>query len=303
MPPGNATKASDLNRPMNHPMRECLAALALLVVVCPASADDCGLLWRVESGDAPASHVFGTIHSEDPRVVDLSEPVVEAFESADIYAMEMIPDFQAIAELTRAMHFQDQRNLRGVLGDALYSEAVEALSGRGIGEGLALKMKPWAVTVMLSFPQPETGMFLDVMLLNRALADGKRTVGLEKVSEQLAFFTGLTMEEQITLLKTTLRHEGEIDATMERLVKAWLSRDPAALSELSNSYLDDLPGDLAARFREQAIDRRNHRMAEGVKPLLASGNAFVAVGALHLYGEEGLLELLRDGGHRVSCVY
>lgn len=303
MPHGNATKDAALNASVRSLLRDGLLALALLCFVSPSLAESCGLLWRVEAGEADPSHVFGTIHSEDPRVVDLPRPVSEAFGSADIYAMEMIPDFQAMTELVRAMHFQDQRNLKDVLGEELYREVAGALSRRGVGEGLALKMKPWAVAVTLSFPQPETGQFLDIVLFNRALADGKETVGLEKASEQLAFFAGLSMRDQVALLEATLKHEDELDETMENLVKAWLSRDPDALSKLSDSYLEELPGGLADRFREQAIDQRNHRMFEGAKPLVAEGNAFVAVGALHLYGEEGLLELFRKNGYAVTCVY
>lgn len=280
-----------------------LVVACLLLACNAAAAEQCGLLWRVEPANAPASHVFGTIHSEDPRVMDLPAPVSRAFQHADIYAMELIPDFQLMADLARAMHFQDQRNLKQVLENDVYRRAVDALSERGVGEGLAMKMKPWAVAVTLSFPQPETGVFLDMMLFNRAMSAGKRTVGLEEPEEQLAFFTGLSMAEQTTLLEATLGQTGEIEKTMDRLVRAWLSRDPGQLSAMSDEYLSDLPGELARRFREQAIDRRNHRMFEAMKPLLAEGNVFVAVGALHLYGDEGLLELLRGHGYEVSCVH
>lgn len=283
----------------------CLARLALaFLLVLPGivSADACGLLWRVEEEGA-ASHLFGTIHSEDPRVVDLPEPVLEAFQRADTYAMEMIPDFRVMSELVRAMHFQDQRNLREVLGDKLFRRTAAALSDHGVGKGLALKMKPWAVAVTLSFPRPETGLFLDIMLFNRAMAAGKKTVGLEDPAEQLAFFTGLSMEDQVRLLKVTLAQSDEIDRTMDRLIAAWLSRDPDRLSALSDTYLDELPGELAERFREQAIDRRNRRMFERMQPLLEKGGAFVAVGALHLYGEHGLLALLRRNGYSVECTY
>jgi uncharacterized protein YbaP (TraB family) len=300
---GNATKANDLKAVFRRVLQAGLVTLGLACFVTPALAESCGLLWRVEPEGIAPSHVFGTIHSEDARVVDLPEPVAEAFRSSDVYAMEMIPDFEAMSALTRAMHFQDQRNLKDVLDDELYREVTKALSKRGVGEGLALKMKPWAVMVTLSFPQPETGIFLDMMLFNRAMAGGKETVGLEDAEEQLAFFTGLSREEQITLLEATLDHQDEIDDTMERLVEAWLSRDPLALSRLSDTYLDELPDGLARRFREQAIDERNHRMIERAQPLVADGNAFIAVGALHLYGEEGLLELLQRHGYTVTCVY
>lgn len=302
MPYPNATQGASLN-PANVHRTAWLLAAVLAFLPTVAAAESCGLLWRIETRGASTSHLFGTVHSEDARVVDLPQPVVDAFKSSDVYAMEMIPDLQVITELFRAMHFQDQRNLKGVLGEDLFERATDALSEHGIGKGLAMKMKPWAVAVTLSFPRPETGQFLDIMLFNRAMAAGKRTVGLERADEQLAFFTDLSMAEQITLLEATLQHFGEIEETMNRVVEAWLSRDPEALTDLSQSYLSELPDEMADRFHEQAIDARNRRMFERMAPLLEAGNVFVAVGALHLYGDEGLLELLKENGHSVECIH
>lgn len=260
------------------------------------------MLWRVESG-GQVDHVFGTIHSEDPRVLDLGETTSEAFETADTYVMELIPDLGALAQIVRAMHFQDQRNLRSVLGEDLYQRTIEALSEHGIGKGLALKMKPWAVAVTLSFPRPESGMFLDMLFYSRAIQQQKKTVGLETVEEQLAFFQSLTHAEEIALLKATLANRHELEEATDSLIKAYLARQPERLEALSRTYLNELPGDLADRFRREAIVKRNVAMAERLGKQLQKGDVFAAIGALHLYGEKGVVNLLKQQGFEVSCVY
>lgn len=280
-----------------------LFAWAVLAPVSPSLADSgCGLLWRVET-PAGDSYLFGTVHSEDARVLELSEPADRAFEVADAFIMEMIPDLGAMTALVKAMHYQDQRNLRSELEEDLYRKVVEALAERGVGEGLAVKMKPWAVAVSLSFPMPESGMFLDMALYNRALRDGKTTEGLESVEEQLAFFRGLGHDEEIALLEAALDGAEHMEVAMQRLIEAYLERDPDRMMSLNREYLSELPEPLAQRFRRQAIIQRNHVMAERLAPHLEEGGVFAAVGALHLYGEEGLVSLLRERGYAVECEY
>ena len=289
--------------PIPRTARILLALAAVLALSAARAEETCGLLWRVDPPAAPPSHLFGTIHSEDPRVLTLGKPVEDAFKSADTFVMELIPDFGSTQKVFKQMYFQDQRNLKSVLDEKLYRQAVDALAEHGVGEGLAIKMKPWAVAVTLSFPRPESGLFLDLMLYNRALQADKHAVGLEHAEEQLTFFTGLSMDEQIELLRTTLDNRGNLGDSLDELIRAYLSRDPIALEKLDSQYMADLPKDLAGRFRRQAIVERNHRMVKRMQPELERGNAFVAVGALHLYGPEGLIDLLRQSGDKVQCVY
>lgn len=282
-----------------------LSLLAALVLASPAvlpAEEACGLLWRIQGG-AGVSHLYGTIHSEDPRVLGLEPPAERAFDTADTYVMEMLPDLGAMAELIRAMHYQDQRNLRDVLGEALFGEVADALAEHGVGEGLALKMRPWAAAVTLSFPRAESGMFLDLMLHSRAHRQEKEIAGLESVDEQLAFFRGLDEHEEIALLKASVASRDDRESAMEELIGAYLERRPERLLSLSERQLAELPEALGKRFHREIISERNRVMAERLETHLEEGGAFVAVGALHLYGEDGLVELLGQRGYTVECVY
>jgi uncharacterized protein YbaP (TraB family) len=89
----------------------------------------------------------------------------------------------------------------------------------------------------------------------------------------------------------------------ERLLNAYLARDLDKLLSLSERYLQGSDSALAERFRIAALDRRNRRMAERLRPLFEKGGYFVAVGALHLPGKEGVLDRLLDSGFSVRRVY
>jgi uncharacterized protein YbaP (TraB family) len=82
-----------------------------------------------------------------------------------------------------------------------------------------------------------------------------------------------------------------------------LSRDLAGLVEMSERYLSSGDPVLAQRFRQRAVDERNQIMVRRMRPFLQQGGAFIAIGALHLPGRQGVLSLLEDNDFSVQRVY
>jgi hypothetical protein len=259
-----------------------------------------GILYRVRSPAAPTpSYLLGTIHSEDPRVLSLPEPVRTAFEASPALALEVVPNSEAIIKSMVAMTYTDGRTLKEVLPPDLYQRAAEALGGLGMTPAAFQDFKPWAVVTLLSLPPAEKGEFLDLVLYRAALESRKEIKGLETMEEQLAVFDGLSEADQIALLRETLDARDRMPAMFEDLIRAYVAQDLDALMERSELYLQDGDPRLAALFREAAVDSRNRRMAERMQPLLDEGGWFVAVGALHLPGQEGVLRLLEERGYEV----
>jgi uncharacterized protein len=280
--------------------------LGLLWLSLAAAADaqsQRGLLFEVEGPRGIPSYLFGTIHSEDPRVVALPKPVQDAFDRASVLAMEVIPDQAAIGRSVNAMMFHDGRRLKDVIGASLYAKTVAALKTRGLPDAAIQDFKPWAIITLLSLPRSETGQFLDLRLYQDAMAQGKPVLGLETMDEQLSIFEHLSERDQVALLRETLAVRDEMPDVFERLIRAYLSRDLDELLRLSERYLQGGDSALAERFRAAALDRRNRRMAERLIPLVRRGGYFVAVGALHLPGKGGLLERLMGSGFRVRALY
>lgn len=262
-----------------------------------------GLLWKIERAGQAPNYVFGTIHSEDPRVLNLPKPVQGVFDSSKIFVMEALLDESALLAMSSAMLFNDGRNLQQVLSPATYAKAVAAMSAYGLPEIALQLMQPWAAAITLGTPKPQTGLVLDLSLMQQAMAQGKRTAGLETAEEQIGIFSKLALPEQIIMLEDVLKQLPTLQQTFAKLHQAYLARDLAGLERLSLEQQALGNRALGQKLMLQLVDQRNQRMVARMEPYLKSGQAFIAVGALHLPGEAGVLSLLAKKGYRVSVVY
>ena len=290
-----------------------LILLSVLGVLAPlglgaAWAEDAtaptGILFEIRvPGDGQSSFLFGTIHSEDPRVTALPEPARAAFDASSRVVLEVVPDASAIVKAMLTMAYTNGRRLRDVLPANLYRETLTALAELGMTEAAIEDLKPWAVVTLLANPTSKTGEFLDMLIHREALAAGKMIQGLETMAEQLAVFDALSEADQIALLRETLESRAELPGLFEALVTAYVARDLAALQAISDAHLAAADPVLAEHFRTVIIAARNRRMLERMTPLIEAGGSFIAVGALHLTGEAGLLESLRKRGFEVTIAY
>ena len=262
-----------------------------------------GLLWKIERAGTAPSYVFGTIHSEDERVLALPSEVKSALDGSTIFVMEAVMDEQAMQAVSRHMMFSDGRSLKGVLNVALYEKARSAMAAYGIPEVVLQQMKPWAVATTLSMPKPKTGAALDLVLMQDAVAQGKSAPGLETADEQLSILDDLSLPEQITMLEDALAIMPEVDALFEQMLTLYLARDLGSLARLSEEMEQQGNRELGRKVMAKLLDARNVRMAQRADKYLKRGNAFIAVGALHLPGHGGVLDLLARKGYRISVVY
>jgi hypothetical protein len=265
---------------------------------------DQGLLFRVvpPNGGVP-SFLFGTIHSEDPRVLALPTPVRLHLDQARAFVLEVVPDAEAMSASVAAMTYDDGRVLSEMVPEDVYRDSIAALAARGLPEVAVRSFKPWAVMTLLSMPEAKTGEFLDLKLYQRALANGTPVLGLETMDEQLAVFEGLEQADQVSLLRETLASLPEMPAMFQSLIDAYERRDLAALMQLGDGYLGSADADLARRFRAALIDTRNARMAQRMLPMIDQGGHFIAVGALHLPGSGGVLDRLAAAGCNIERLY
>ena len=283
-----------------------LGGLAALPLPAPAAERfDSGLLWRVEGAGARASHVFGTIHLADPRVTALPAPVAQAFDQARSLTLESGLDPAAILVLAGRMVFADGRDLPGVAGAELFSRAAKLTTGLGIPEPMLRLFKPWAVAMLLSVPPQDPSSVLDLVLARRAAERGKPVHELESMDEQISVFEGMSQQDQVALLKQAVDEYEQLPRQIGRVVDAYLARDLAGLWRVGRESLGT--GSEERRLDDVLMPRllheRNVRMAERAEARLREGGAFIAVGALHLYGSGGVLALLERRGWRVTRVY
>lgn len=285
-----------------------------------------GVLWRVER-DGVTNHLFGTAHVTDARVTDLSDAVLALVDEASAVVLELgeLADPQAMqAAALPAM--PKMLYMDGTTIDAHLSES-ELATLRARTESPAQPwqvtriMRPWVVMAALSVPRCETAKqgrgvpVLDQLLAQRAEAAGVPVVGLETVVEQATFMFDVPEPLMVQSLRDVLRMGTSMDDLFETTLALYATEETALLWALVREpALAELIGLSAgeeetrlrlegyAAFQARLLDERNRNMAERMQPHLEKGGAFVAVGALHLPGEQGLVDLLRARGWTVTRV-
>jgi len=284
------------------------AALAVVAGAGGAAPFERGLLFRLERDGVAPSYVFGTLHSADPRVTRLPQAVQRAFAQARTFAPEIQLSEREIADFFEAAQFDDGRRLSDFF-DPPTLEAIRIALGAGAPPPAVLaRLKPWAVLLKLAERREADtagGPTLDQVLLAQARRRRLAILGLELPDEQVAAFDAIPVASQVALVGFLLAERDALAREHDAVVAAWLDRDLAKLAALSSA-----PGRLRpaivphlAALTRHLVENRSVLMAHRLALPLRRGNVFVAVGALHLYGERGLLALLREQGYRVRRVY
>jgi uncharacterized protein YbaP (TraB family) len=280
-----------------------LIAFCVLIVTGTSrllAQDDSALFWSISKDGKQAGFLLGTIHSEDPRVLDFPVEFMDDLNANQVFAMEMVPDLPTLKRLTEFMQYQDGTTLESRVGPERFSRLQLALSEYQVPADWIARMKVWAVMMTLSVPPPETGFFMDFSLSLRAAGAGLKVVGLETLEQQLSFLEDMPMAQQLMLLDQALAEHEKVAEIHTQMVDSYLAGDLLALKSQVDEQLAQLEPAAKQYFMDQGIDMRNQRMIESLLPHLQTSQVFVAVGALHLPGEAGLIQLLRVRGYDLT---
>jgi uncharacterized protein YbaP (TraB family) len=273
-----------------------------------------GILWKIEKDGAKPSWLFGTIHMTDPRVTALDAEAEKAFDATDrlvIETTDVLDEAKLLGEMAKRpdlMMYTDG----GTLTDRISAEDLallsEGLKARGIPIDSVIKMKPWMLLAAVAMPACEQARkaagekILDAKLAADATAAGKEVSGLETAIEQMEAMASLPMDFHIRGLIDTLKLGARADDVVETMIVLYKQGRTGMYWPLFEATLSDGAGlgEGYADFEQTIIIKRNQVMADRAEPLLAEGGVFMAVGALHLPGEKGIVELLRAKGYRVD---
>jgi len=274
--------------------------LASITVDVLYAQDESALYWSVSRNGEPAGFLLGTIHSEDPRVLDFTESFAGDLNDNRFFAMEIVPDLPTLSELTQFMQYANGITLESKVGAERYEVLKPLLSRYKIPGDWAARMKVWAAMMTLSVPPPETGLFMDFSLSLRAAGAGLKVVGLETLDQQLSFLEDMSMEQQLALLDQAMAEQHKAVEIHAQMVNSYLEGNALVLQAKAGEQLGGLSPETRKYFTEQGIDMRNRRMLDSLLPLLQQGRVFTAVGALHLPGKKGLIQLLREEGYELE---
>lgn len=283
----------------------------LIIGVLPvltASASDTrfykGILWEVKTEGADSSYIFGTFHSDDEAILELPVRVRKALYFSSVLVLEMPINADSAGAMQKAALLPEDHSLRHVINDNLiYTEAVATMAQRGSPRTITSRLKPWAVYMSLNSPQKKSGISQDFLLQMLAGAQGKPIAGLERVHEQIAVYDGLTIHEQVALLESLLEDHGTADAEYELIKQHYLERNLLKLAQAASTENLAVADNLQEKVQRRLVENRNDVMVDRMLPYLDDGDAFIAVGALHLPGENGILQQLSQSGYQVTPIY
>lgn len=286
------------------------AAVDAVVSQTAARPFDHGLLWRIERPDAAGqaqapNHLYGTVHIDDPRATDFSASVRRALANSRVLLPELLPDAASARAFLAATRAERGQSLAALANADDFERIADRLgTHHGIPREATAQLKPWAAYVYLSQPARPMGEIVDAALIRLAQQQGLPVQPLETVAQQIAAMDAVPVASQLALLAALARDHDAAMAEIDQLVERYLAQDLAGLRRLQASAVRNDPAlrQPMADFIEQVLHRRNEHMLATLRPQLETGGAFVAVGALHLTGEQGLLARLVRAGWRVRRV-
>lgn len=268
-----------------------------------------GRLFEITAAAVEPSYVYGTMHSTDPDVVRLPTPVARAFGESTRLVLELVfgPDLQA--RMQQEMRLTDGRTLTGIIGPTLFSRLMQRAAIYGLPAGHMNTLKPWAAGLVFNLPVAELdrgaagAIALDRALQQAADNRGIPVYGLESVDEQIAAFSDMSEKDQIASLRLTIELNPQIEMFFAEMKTAYLKGDLDHLHGMARRMFSGQSDRLAKQFEDRFIGLRNRRMANRIARHVKQGGAFVAIGALHLSGKDGVLKLLEKRGYTVRRMH
>ena len=284
--------------------RTTLRWLLALSLLGGLSAHAASPVWAVR-GAHNTVYLAGSIHMLPPDDAALPPGFERAYTDSVRLVMELdLGKFDPVEAMTWMMDhgtLPAGTNLRGVLGEQRYGRVSAAAIGLGLPMAALDSLAPWVVGIEISDLayehegyDPEQGV--EEQLVCRAEKDGKPTAGLETMPEELSSLTGLSSADQIRMLDQTVDDLKDIKSEMRDVTSAWRHGDAVRLAALLSSEYNAFP----SLYKPLVTDRNRRWLPQLEELLKANENSLVVVGALHLVGPGGLLELLRKKGYTIT---
>lgn len=281
-------------------IRSCFILFILCTTICAAEP----AIWQVK-GKHNTVYLLGTIHLL-PGDEAMPDNIGRAYREAEQLLMEIdMDDLDPVVTQTLMFKLGLQpagQTLAGQLATDTQRQLQAAASRLGLDAAVLAQFQPWLAALTLEQLQLAKLGFaatagVEMQLMQMAAADNKPINGLETLEEQLRLFAQLDNKAQVALLQNTLDELDAGPAELQSLVTAWRGGDEQQLRKtLQQGHADD-PALFAA-----LTTARNKRWLVTLKPLLEQqhDDYLVAVGALHMIGKDGLVELLRRAGYAVT---
>lgn len=286
--------------------KRILSALSLvLLFVVSVRADGQRLfLWRIQSGKATA-YLLGSIHVAKATMYPLDAQIERAFSNSNVLVVEADASPEKAMAVAMKMMGRAGYPLDDSLDKHISKETFDAVVARMSKDGMPaaqVKMlKPWFLASMMVLTElqklginPQNGLDLHFL----ASANGKPIIELESAESQIDLLDGFTDKQQEEFLEYTLKDMDSLAKNVNEIIDAWGAGDTRKIENYLFESSKDSPE--MKTLLVKLFDERNAKMAVKIEELLKTDKTyFIVVGAGHLVGKNGLLQLLGKD-HRVE---
>jgi len=283
--------------------KTCCRLLALGLLGC-LTAHAASPVWAIR-GDHNTVYLAGSVHLLKANDAALPPAFDRAYAGSRTLVMELdlgkVDPMQAAGWMMEHGTLPEGSTLRQAIGEERYRRVSTEATRLGMPMQMADQLAPWVLGLQLmELEYAQLGFDsqsgVEQQLEQRAQADGKSTSGLETIEQQLGVFETLTPEQQAKFLDLVVTEMHDVGSDTQAVVTAWRAGDSAKLAALLGDEYKSFP----ALYRTLVSDRNKRWVPQIERLLKERENYFVVVGALHLVGDGGLLELMRKDGFKAE---
>ncbi len=269
---------------------------------------DKALLWKIEgAGNAKPSYLFGTIHIIDSKDYFLPTGTLSAIDECEKMMFEIdmakMTDMGNLMGLMGQVMMKDGKSLKDLLTTDEYSRVEKHFTKMGIPMFMFEKMKPFFLTIFAEEGMDpkalESGKMKSYEMEFAELAKDKEmaTGGLETIEFQMSLFDEISYADQAKMLMEAIDSNVKKDDSLDKMILHYKAQDVDKLADLINNEGSDVKN-----FNDKLIVNRNKNWIEGITKEVKNQQTFIAVGAGHLGGKDGVIRLLRQSGLKVTAV-
>jgi uncharacterized protein YbaP (TraB family) len=263
------------------------------------------LCWRISgNGLKHPSYLYGTMHVSDKRVFNFGDKANRAFDDSKAYAMEVDPEKMMALSAVSKMIMTGGMRISKLIPDSDY-HFLDSIVHASTGGSMVIynALEPILVSAILDeytiginkSDSNTMSQFMDLYLQTKAKDEKKKVIGIETIDEQIDALHSLNYQEQAELLIQSIDEVRSGAAGSDKdLLKYYIDQNLDSI--LANSDEHQMP----PKFYKALVTDRNVRMADRISVFIHKQPTFVAVGALHLPGPEGVIALLRAKGYTVE---
>jgi uncharacterized protein len=282
-------------------IRKYFLVLVIALSFTKVSAQYNSLLWKISgNGLSASSYLYGTIHIKDKRAFQLGSAVMPAFDACSTFAGEIVLDNSNQSKLIGMVFMGGDTTLEMLLSKHDYKFVKDYAEKKlGVMSSMIDRVKPMFTSAMISESdmKQDKAVTLDEYFQKLAAEKNMKVKGIETMEEQIAAIDKIPLKQQAKLLVLGMKEQKTDSRIVERMIHMYAAQNLDSLAILVNEY------DTTDAFNSALILERNKVMADRIAVMIRSEPVFIGIGAAHLPGKNGVIELLRHKGFEVVPVH